>query len=432
MAMYIKRDSYLQQLIDRQQNGLIKVVCGLRRCGKSFLLFTIFHEYLKAQGVEDSHIITLALDEDINAQYRNPDALSTYIRSRVTNGKEAFYVLLDEVQFAISREELKNHDRPVRLYGVLNGLLHLKNVDVYVTGSNSKMLSRDILTEFRGRGDVVAIHPLTFREYYDHVGGDRTLAFEDYARYGGMPLTLSKKNELAKVNYLSGLFEEVFFKDILERYTIELPHVLAELTDALCSSVGSLTNVSKIVHTLSSTNKVLVDNETIKDYLGYLTDSFLFRCSKRYDVKGKKYFEYPSKYYCADPGLRNARLNFRQQDESHLMENILYNELVARGFIVDVGVVKIEEKDEEGKRHQKACEVDFIINRGMKKYYIQSALNMDHEDKARQELRSLLAVRDLFRKIIVTKSPSKPWIDDHGILRVGIYDFLLDESCLDL
>ena len=429
--MIIQRDSYLQKLIDRQQNGLVKVVCGLRRSGKSFLLFTLFVDYLKSQGVDDSHIITLALDEDVNEQYRDPDVLSAYIRSKITNKKEMFYVMLDEIQFAITKEELRNHDKPIRLYGVLNGLLHMGNVDVYVTGSNSKMLAKDVMTEFRGRGDSVEMHPLSFSEFYSHVGGDRSVAFDDYARYGGMPLVLSQKDDMAKAEYLSGLFEELFFKDIMERYEIRLPNVVSELTDALCSSVGSLTNVSKIVKTLASTRKLSVDEGTIAAYLEYLTESYLFKESRRYDVRGKKYFEYPLKYYCADLGLRNARLNFRQQEESHILENIIYNELVARGFKVDVGVVPIYEKNEKGVSVEKRTEIDFVINKGMKRYYIQSAMSMDDMDKKRQELRPLLGVKDMFRKVIITKTAAKPWIDDMGVLRLGIYDFLLDEKSLD-
>ncbi len=428
--MYIQRDSYLQKLIDRQQNGLVKVICGLRRSGKSFLLFKIFHDYLKNQGVDDAHIITMALDEDVNEQYREPDVLSAYIRSRITD-KKMYYILLDEIQFAIKKEELRNHDKPIKLYGLLNGLLHLGNVDVYVTGSNSKMLAKDVMTEFRGRGDSIEMHPLSFKEYFSHVGGDRIAAYDDYARYGGMPLVLSQRDDLEKAEYLSGLFDELFFKDILERYEIRLPDVLSELTDDLCSSIGSLTNVSKIVKTLASSRKLSVDDGTIAAYLEYLTESYLFKASRRYDVKGKKYFEYPMKYYCADLGLRNARLNFRQQDESHIQENIIYNELVARGFKVDVGVVPVYEKNEKGVSVEKKTEIDFVINRGMKRYYIQSALSMDDMDKARQELRPLLGVKDMFRKVVITKTTAKPWFDDMGVLRIGIYDFLLDEKSLD-
>lgn len=432
IPMYIKRDRYLKQLINRQGNGQIKIITGVRRCGKSFLLFNIFCDYLKSTGVAEEQIITIALDDDINEQYRAPQELSTFVRSRIKDTNQTYYVLIDEVQYAISKEELKNRDVPVRLYSVLNGLLRLNNVDVYVTGSNSKMLSRDVLTEFRGRGDVVEIYPLTFKEYYDFIGGDKAEAFEEYALYGGMPLVLSKKTDDEKFKYLSGLFEEVYFKDILERYKIELPNVLSELTSNLCSSVGSLTNATKIANTLGSVKSIKVKSETIADYLDHLTDSFLFKCAKRYDVKGKKYFEYPAKYYCVDIGLRNIRLNLRQQEETHIMENIIYNELIARGYSVDVGVVKIEKPDEQGRRHQQTCEIDFIVNRGINKYYIQSALNLSDENKQRQELRPLLAVKDFFKKIIISKTSMKPWTDEVGIERLGLYDFLLNENSLDL
>jgi len=430
--MVIKRDRYLNQLISRQGNGLIKIITGVRRCGKSFLLFRIFCDYLKSVGVKEEQIISVTLDDDINATYREPKELSAYIRSRIVDAGKTYYVLLDEVQYAISREELTNRDAPVRLYGVLNGLLRMNHVDVYVTGSNSKMLSKDVMTEFRGRGDVVELYPLTFKEYFDHVGGEKSEAFEDYALYGGMPLVLGKKTDDEKYLYLSQLFEEVYFKDIIERYKIELPDVLSELTSDLCSSVGSLTNATKIANTLGSVKGVKVSSETIAAYLEYLSESFLFKCARRYDVKGKRYFEYPAKYYCVDIGLRNIRLNLRQQEETHIMENIVYNELAARGCSVDVGVVKIEETGKDGKRHQRSCEIDFIVNRGAKKVYIQSALNMSDEGKSRQELRPLLAVNDFFKKIIISKTSMKPWTDEMGIVRLGLIDFLLNKDSLDL
>ena len=430
--MYIKRDRYLNQLISRQGNGQIKIITGVRRCGKSFLLFNIFCDYLKSTGVTEEQIISIALDDDINEKFRVPEELSAYVRSRIIDADKTYYVLLDEVQYAIFKEELKNHDVPVKLYSVLNGLLHLNNVDVYVTGRNTKMFSKDVMTEFRGRGDVVEIYPLTFKEYYDYAGGDKSEAFEEYALYGGMPLVPGKKTDDEKYKYLSGLFEEVYFKDIIERYKIELPDVLSELTSDLCSSVGSLTNATKIANTLGSVKGVKVRSETIAAYLEYLTDSFLFKCAKRYDIKGKKYFEYPSKYYCADIGLRNIRLNLLQQEETHVMENIIYNELVTRGYSVDVGVVKIEETDDNGKRRQKSCEIDFVVNRGAKKYYIQSALNMSDESKSKQELRPLLAVNDFFKKIIISKTSMKPWTDEVGVVRMGLYDFLLNEDSLNL
>ena len=430
MEKLIQRNRYLQKLIDRKENGLVKVITGIRRCGKSYLLFKLFYNYLIESGVGEDHIITVALDDDENVRYRDPTELSKYIRSRLTDKNGMYYILLDEVQYAISREEMKNQET-VRLYDVLNGLLRLDNTDIYVTGSNSKMLSKDVMTAFRGRGDTVEVYPLSFKEYYDYVGGDKSDAYEDYALYGGMPLVLFKKTDDEKYRYLSSLFEEVYFRDITERYRIAYPDVLSELTDDLCSSVGSLTNVSKITNTIRTVKGLKVDENTVASYLNYLSESFLFRCAKRYDVKGKRYFSYPSKYYCTDIGLRNIRLNFRQQEETHIMENMIYNELISRGYTVDVGVVEIWTTDESGNRRKVNCEIDFVANRGRKKYYIQSALNVSDSVKKKNELRPLLGTNDFFRKIIVTKSNMKPWLDENGILHLGLYEFLLNESAVD-
>lgn len=428
--MFVKRDRYLERLISRKENGLIKVITGIRRCGKSYLLFNIYYDYLISQGVREDQIIAIALDDDINAKYRDPAELSAYIRSRITNKTEMFYIMIDEVQYAISNAELQKPGA-IKLYDVLNGLLRLRNVDIYVTGSNSKMLSKDVMTEFRGRGDAVEVFPLSFKEYYDFKGEDKSDAFEEYALYGGMPLVLYKKSDDEKYSYLSALFEEVYFRDIVERYKIELPDVLSELTDDLCSSVGSLTNSTKIANTLQTVKNIKVSNQTITNYLEYLDESFLFRCAKRYDVKGRRYFSYPVKYYCTDIGLRNVRLNLRQQEETHIMENIIYNELVARGYSVDVGVVEIYETGQDGNRHKVACEIDFVVNKGSHRYYIQSALNIDDPDKAKTELRPLLNAKDFFKKIIITKTSMKPWIDDNGIVHMGLYDFLLNENSLN-
>ena len=426
----IAREKYLQKLIDRKENGMIKVITGIRRCGKSYLLFHLYHDYLISVGVKKDNIIAIALDEDENEKYREPKELSAYIRSKIVNENEQYYVFIDEVQYAIKKEELKS-DKPLPLYGVLNGLLHRQNVDVYVTGSNSKLLSKDVMTEFRGRGDEVRVYPLTFKEYFAYSGGDKLERFEEYSQYDGLPLILFRKSAEDKAKYLSDLFKEVYFKDIEERYSIDLPEVLQLLTDDLCSSIGSLTNSSKIANALKSAKNIKVDSQTIATYLDYLEESFLFNQAKRYDVKGKKYFLYPSKYYCTDMGLRNARLNFRQQEETHAMENIIYNELLARGFSVDVGVVEIVSVGEDGKRHQKQCEIDFVINKGMRRYYIQSALALNTDGKEKTELRPFLETKDFFKKIIVTKSYMKPWFDDNGIYHVGLYDFLLDESILE-
>lgn len=429
MQKVVKRDEYLGRLIDKKENGLIKVITGIRRCGKSFLLFNLFYDYLIESGVKEEQIITIALDDDLFVDYRDPDELSKYIRGKIVN-KDMYYILIDEVQYAISKDELKNPEN-IRLYNVLNGLMRLRNVDIYVTGSNSKMLTKDVLTAFRGRGDEVKIYPISFKEYYSFAGGDKSDAYEEYALYGGMPLVLTKKSDAEKINYLQNLFSEVYFKDITERYDIELPDVLSELTDDLCSSVGSLTNASKITNTLRSVKNIKVTSTTVSNYLNYLIESFLFSNAKRYDVKGKKYFEYPSKYYCTDIGLRNARLNFRQQEETHIMENIIYNELLCREYSVDVGVVEIIESH-DGKRTKKQCEIDFVVNRGSKKYYIQSSLNVSDPSKLETELRPLKNTKDFFKKIIISKTSMKPWTDEDGILHLGLYEFLLNKNSLEL
>lgn len=428
MKQQIDRNSYLQRLIDKKENGLIKVITGIRRCGKSYLLFNLFQDYLIQSGVSKEHIITIALDDDIFEEYRNPSELSKYIRAKIVDNK-MYYVFLDEVQYAITKHEL-NNPNDVKLYNVLNGIMRLENVDIYITGSNSKMLSKDVMTAFRGRGDQIQVYPLSFKEYFDFVGGDKTEAFEEYALFGGMPQTLFFKNDEEKISYLKNLVLEVYFKDITERYEIQLPDVLSELTDDLCSSVGSLTNAKKIADTLGSIKNIKVSTSTISTYIEHLTESFMFNAAKRYDVKGKKYFEYPLKYYCTDIGFRNARLNFRQQEESHIMENIIYNNLISRGFSVDVGVVELSQVFQE-KTIRKQCEIDFIVNFGSKKYYIQSALSVSDLEKLATELRPLKKTKDFFKKIIITKSNAKHWTDEDGILHLGLYDFLLDENSLN-
>lgn len=427
----IKRNRYLKQLIKKQWNKRIKIITGIRRCGKSTLLFEIYKDYLISTDVCSDNIIEIALDDDINAKYRNPEDLSAYIREKCSDKNEKFYLFLDEIQFAISKEELRQKDEPVKIYSVLNGLLHLGNIDIYVTGSNSKLLSKDVLTEFRGRGDVIHVYPLSFSEFFESSGLDKRDAYDEYAMYGGMPYLSYLESDDDKYEYLTNLFDEIYFKDIKERYDLKLPGVLEALTNSLCSSVGSLTNASKIARTVATTMNTKTDSETIALYISYLTDSFLFSNAMRYDVKGKKYFEYPSKYYCTDIGLRNARLGFRQQEETHIMENIIYNELVTRGYIVDVGAVEVIEKDKEGKKHQKSIEIDFIARKGTKKYYIQSAYDMSDTDKERVELRPLEAVNDSFKKIVVSKLYGKSWTDDKGILHIELIDFLLDEKSLD-
>jgi predicted AAA+ superfamily ATPase len=341
------------------------------------------------------------------------------------------YIFIDEVPYAIKRDEQRN-TVTTELYDMLNGLQRLKNTDIYVTGSNSKMLTSDVLTAFRGRSDKVEIWPLSFKEYYGCVGGDKEAAYEQYALFGGLPGTLNYATQEDKISYLTSLFDEISFKDIVERYDIELPDVLEQVTDESCSAVGSLTNASNLANALSSARRSRINSNTVSSYLGYVVESFLFRCAKRYDVKGKRYFSYPSKYYCADTGLRNVRLNFRQQEESHIMENIIYNELASRGYAVDVGVVTVNDRGEDKKARRSNLEIDFIINKGMKRYYIQSALRMDDPDKKAQEQRPLLEVKDSFRKIVITKTRMEPWVNDQGVIHIGLYDFLLDESVMDL
>ena len=421
----IKRDFYLQRLISKKENGMIKVITGIRRCGKSYLLFELYRDHLLSIGVKEENIITLALDSVQDASYRDPMKLLQYVTSKAIDRSQMYYVFIDEIQYAIKKEELKSEE-PLSLYGVLNGFLHMGNVDVYVTGSNSKLLSKDIMTEFRGRGDEVRVFPLTFKEYYDFVGGDKEDAFAEYSLYGGLPYTLSLSDARDKIKYLTDLFKMTYFKDIEERYSIELPEVMQMLTDDLCSSVGSLVNSSKIANTLRSVRKVKVGSETISKYLEYLEEAFLFCHASRYDVKGKKYFSYPSKYYCVDMGLRNARLNFRQDEETHAMENIIFNELISRGYSVDVGVVEVSEA---GKKRQ--CEIDFVVNMGPERYYIQSAYRMGNEEKVFAELRPLLATKDFFKKIIITDSRRKVSYDDKGMIYMGLYDFLLDKNSLN-
>jgi predicted AAA+ superfamily ATPase len=426
----IKRERYLNQLIKKQWNGRIKIITGIRRCGKSTLLFDLFNAYLMNEGVNEEHVIAIALDDDQNDRFRSPDILSEHVRTLCADKEKKYYLFLDEIQYAISKAELRDKENPPRLYSVLNGLLHLKNVDVYVTGSNSKLLSKDVMTEFRGRGDVIHVYPLSFSEFYEASGLDKADAYNEYMTYGGMPYLLRLESENEKFQYLNELFEEIYFKDIEERYSIGLPQVLRELTTSLCSSVGSLTNASKIARAVNSHKTEKTNSETISSYLTYLTDSFLFSKAERYDVKGKRYFEYPSKYYCTDVGLRNIRLGLRQQEETHIMENLLYNELRVRGYQADVGVVNVTESNSDGKREQKGLEIDFVAKKGSQMVYIQSALRMDDIQKQDSELRSLKAVSDSFQKMVVSKSYGKRWTDENGILRIGLIDFLLDENCL--
>ena len=427
--MEIKRDQYLQQLIDRQGNGLIKIITGIRRCGKSYLLRTIFKNYLLSHGVNSDQIIQLELDSTKNIRYRNPIELSAYIHRLIDGHNKNFYLFIDEIQMcdAVPNPYLPE-GRKITFYDTINELNAIPNIDIYVTGSNSRMLSSDILTEFRGRGDEIRIHPLTFAEFYSAVGGDRQAAFDQYSFFGGMPLVISQPDEGAKSSYLESLFSEVYLKDIIERKKIEYPEELAQMLDLLCSSVGSLTNPTKLVNTILSKKKVKVAANTLRNYLEYLKDAFLFSENKRYDVKGKAYFDFPMKYYCEDIGLRNARTGFRQMEMTHIMENIICNELRARKFSVDVGVVYEKSKNKNGNSVDSPREIDFIATKGDRKYYIQSAFSMPDEEKVKSELKPLSLTGDSFPKIIVRHDIGKSWYDDNGVLNINIVDFLLDQS----
>ena len=428
--MEIRRDKYLNDLVVRKGNGMIKVVTGIRRCGKTYLVFDLFVRHLIESGVSEDHIITLALDDRANARYRDVDALYDYLMERIGNDQGVYYVLLDEIQYAITVKELRSKDEPPALYGVLNGLLHRRNVDVYVTGSNSKLLSTDVMTEFRGRGDEVRIHPLTFAEFMQAFDGDRQAGWAEYVMYGGLPLTLSMHTPEQKASYLTGLFEEVYLSDVIERNHLTKSQELESLLDVLASSIGSLTNPSKIEATFRSELHSRLDADTVKRYIGHLGEAFLVSEATRYDVKGRKYIGTPKKYYFEDMGLRNARLGFRQIEESHIMENIIYNELRARGFSVDVGVVDRRMKN-NGHDERRRYEVDFVANLGYRRYYIQSALQLDTPEKAAQEKRSLSLIEDSFRKIVVVNRVMRPYMDDDGILTMGLFDFLLNPNSLD-
>ena len=412
--MEIKRDYYLQKLIDRKENHLIKIITGIRRCGKSYLLNHIFKNYLLETGVNADHIIMVSLDDDDSESLLDVHNLNTYIKSQIKDD-DLHYILLDEIQLVEGFESL------------LNGLLRKENLDVYVTGSNSKFLSSDIITEFRGRGDEIRVYPLSFSEFYSAYEGSKEDAWQEYYTYGGLPLVLSYKNEIDKMAYLENQRKNVYLNDVIERNNIQNEQDLYTIVEILSSSVGSLTNPLKLANTFKSNNKnTSITDKTIYNYLNYLEDAFLIESAKRYDVKGKKYIETPKKYYFTDIGIRNSFLNFRQQEENNLMENIIYIELKRRGFSVDVGVVEVRDKS-----GQKKLEIDFVANRGNNRYYIQSALTIDSKEKREQEERSLINTNDFFRKIIIVKDNIKRWRDEKGIVIMGIVDFLLDFDSLD-
>lgn len=429
--LIIKRDLYLNKLIRKKNNGSIKIITGLRRSGKSYLLNNLYYEHLLSEGVKKEQIIKLALDDDRNREYRNPDNLSNFLYSKITNETEKFYFLLDEVQFAISDDEIKTKE-PIRLYGILNGLLRLKNVDIYVTGSNSKFLSSDIATEFRGRGDIIHVNPLSFAEFYSaYKNGDKYDAWDEYSTYGGMPMLLGLETDEEKAEYLNNLFKNTYIKDIIERNNLRGDVTVDTLVDVLASSIGSLNNPTKIAKTFAS-NGIKTADKTISTYIDCLLDAFLIRKATRYDIKGRKYINSPFKYYFSDVGLRNARLNFRQQEQTHIMENIIYNELVMRGYNVDVGIIEHVVRDEEGKRTTLHLEVDFVCNKGNQRYYIQSAFSIPNTEKMKQEQASLDRIDDSFKKIIITQDRTKLWRNEKGYVIMNVLDFLLKDNSLEL
>ncbi len=414
----IKRDLYLNRLIERKENDMIKVITGIRRCGKSYLLFKLYYEYLLSIGVDKSRIIKIELDSEEYEDLTDAKKLGAYIREKIKDD-DMYYVFLDEVQFVDGFEK------------VLNGLNRISNLDIYVTGSNSKFLSTDILTEFRGRGDEVRVYPLNFSEFVSGFKGSVDEAWNEYFTYGGLPLILSRRTDEQKSKYLNDLFEKVYFADIIERNNLQKDNVLEAIVNILASSVGSLTNPTNIANTFESNGIKGVSDKTISLYINYLMEAFLINKAERYDIKGKKYISTPSKYYFSDVGLRNARLNFRQQEENHIMENIIYNELLVRGFNVDVGIVE-HNVTEDGKNIRKQLEVDFVCNQGSKRYYIQSAFAIPDEQKMEQEKNSLVRIGDSFKKIIVVKDNIKLWRTEDGILVIGIQEFLLNPNSLDL
>ncbi len=417
--MEIKRDIYLNKLIRKKQNGLIKVVTGVRRCGKSYLLFRLFHDHLAESGVPEDHIIEIALDDRANKELRDPDALLKFIKDNIRD-QETYYVILDEIQYADEFED------------VLNSLLHIRNVDTYVTGSNSKFLSSDVITQFRGRGDEIRVHPLSFSEYLSGYQGTQDEAWDDYLNYGGLPLILTMEEPEDKAEYLTSLFQKVYLSDIVERHNVRNKAELDELVDVLASAIGSYTNTNKLMRTFKSVKNKTISDKTIKNYTDYLIDSFLINKADRYDIKGKKYIGKQIKYYFEDVGLRNARLGFRQVEETHLMENIIYNELRIRGYHADVGVVEYFETKADGKRGKKQLEVDFVAVKGSEKYYIQSAFALRNTGKIEQEQRGLLNIPDFFRKIIVVGDNIKVRRDENGITTIGLRNFLLDKDSLKL
>lgn len=437
--MVIQRNKYIEALISKRWNGKVKIISGIRRCGKSFLLSTLYKDYLKEEGVSEDCFIEIALDRKVNIKYRNPNVLYEYIMDKAYDEKKRYYVFIDEIQLSIKvkntdiDESLVSEDDKDMLYttfyDILNDLMARKNLDIYVTGSNSKMLSSDIVTNFRDRGSEIKIYPLSFKEYYEVSGLEKADALEEYLTYGGMPSAVLEQSESEKQKYLYNLHKNVYIKDIVERYNLKDDEVLDALIDSLYSAIGSLTNTHNLANTAGSLMKRKTSDHTIKNYINYLEDAYLFLGAKRYDIKGKKYFDNTQKYYSIDMGLRNAKLNFRQQEKSHLMENLIYIELIRRGYRVDVGVVELT-RVIDGKKKQSQYEIDFIVNTGREKIYIQSALNVDTVEKKNQETFSLKNSGDFFKKMVILDGNSKLWTDDDGIMYVGVIPFLLEESII--
>lgn len=433
--MEVQRPRYLHQLIEKKDNGRVKIITGIRRCGKSYLLFELYKKYLLSNGVKENQIITLALDSLRNIKYRNPIELDAFLRAKIQNDIHRYYIFIDEIQFVqeIPNPYLAGTDSKVTFVDLVLGLMKIPNVDVYITGSNSKMLSSDVLTQFRDRGDEIRVYPFSFAEFYSCFEGDKRKAFDEYCLYGGMPMSVQLKDHEKKSTYLKNIFTSTYIKDVVERNKVlKDASIMEDLLDIISSAIGSLSNPTKLANTFLSEMSIKISPFTLSSYLNYFIDAFLIEKARRYDVKGRKYISSPYKYYFTDIGLRNARLNFRQNELSHIMENIIYNELRMRGLNVDVGVVEYNYKDENKKTIRKNLEIDFVINKGSKRYYIQSALNVDTKEKRLQETESLKRTGDSFKKIVIVRNNIVPRYDDDGVLYIGVEDFLLDEALIDL